>query len=372
MPEDEVVPEQFSIGTASCQNYEDNEYAAYADVAAADLDCLVFLGDYIYEGASRPIGTNGSVRVHGTSEPATLAGYRARYELYKRDSHLQAAHASCPWFIIWDDHEVQNNYAGDVPADGSDPTVFRTRRDAAYRAWWEHMPVRLPEPVPGEDYTIYRSARIGKLVDMSLLDTRQYRSDQACGDTTMSLEPACPEVTAPGRKLLGDAQEGWLFSRLGVANATWNVLAEQIVMTNTSFGDTILNFDQWDGYPEARDRLLGYVADLGVENLIVLSGDIHFAGAAQLRVAGGLDSPVVGVEFITTSISSAGNVDPALAGLKELLPDVVDVELTHRGWTHHTVTPDAWTAEFRIVDDAKDPESTSSTWKIFEVRSGRS
>ncbi len=371
MPADEAMPSRFSFATASCQHWEDGYFTAHGDIAAAGLDCVFWLGDYIYEGAANPLGTDGSVRIHDGPEPVDLPSYRARYALYKSDPLLQAAHAACPWVVTWDDHEVDNNYADETSQDGAPADAFRARRAIAYRAWWEHQPVRLPPP-QGADYPIYRTIRIGTLADVSVLDTRQYRTDQACGDVTLSLDPACPETTDPGRTILGDDQQAWLFERLGRAGTVWNVLAQQVVFTDAGFDGAVLNYDQWDGYPLGRSAVLEHVASSGIDNLVVLSGDIHFAGAANLRLPGGLAQPLVGVEFIDTSISSTGLVPAGLESLVETLGDVVAVELAHRGWTMHTVTADEWIAEYRIVGNALTPGSPMSTWRTFRVVAGTS
>ena len=368
LPADGDLPARFVVGSASCQNYTDGFYAAHLDIAAAGLDCLFWLGDYIYEGAAEPVG-GANVRSHETPEPVTLDDYRARYALYKSDPALQAAHASCPWVVTWDDHEVENNYAGAVSQDAVPTEEFLARRAAAYRAWWEHQPVRLAAPT-GADYPIHRGVRVGGLADFSVLDTRQYRADQACGDVTLSLDPACAENADTARTMLGDEQEAWLFDRLGATTAVWNVLAQQVIMANASFGDAVLNYDQWDGYPAARARLLGMIAELTVPNLVVLTGDIHFAGVGKIVDPADPMAPPLGTEFVDTSISSSGNVPASLESLVATLGDVVDVELAHRGWTKHTVTPTDWTAEYRIVADAAVADSPSSTWKSFRITAG--
>ncbi len=364
---DSTAPAQLVLGSASCQNFEDAFYAAHADIAAAGLDVLVWLGDYIYEGAGQPVtGGQGSVRTHGSPEPTTLDEYRARYALYRSDPDLQAAHAACPWLVIWDDHEVENNYAGETSQDAVPFDEFRTRRAAAYRAWWEHMPVRLPAP-DSPDYVIYRSFRHGTLVDVSLLDTRQYRSDQACGDVTLNLDPPCLEWSEPDRTLLGTEQEAWLFGRLGASSTRWNVLGQQVIVGNTTLNGAVLNYDQWDGYPVARDRLLQTLVDAQVPNVVVLTGDIHLAGVGNLRAPNGA---LVGAEMVATSISSGGNVDPSLTGVLQAIPDIVDAELAHRGWIKHTVTADRWQAEYRFVEDATVPTSPVSVFGTYEVLDG--
>jgi alkaline phosphatase D len=366
-PAASATVEQFVVGTASCQNYEDGFYAAHDDIAAAGLDLLVWLGDYIYEGGRGVLGAEGTVRLHDGPEPSTLDEYRARYALYKSDRSLQVAHAACPWLMTWDDHEVDNNYAGTIGQDGEDLTA---RRALAYQAWWEHTPTRLPAPAGG-DYVIYRPQGWGTLVDMSLLDTRQYRSNQACNDVTLSLDPPCPETFLPERTLLGAEQEAWLLDRFGAQGAVWNVLAQQVILSNSNLNGAILNFDQWDGYPLDRDRLLQHVVDAGIGNVVVLTGDIHFAGVGNIVAPGGaLDSPVIATEFVATSISSSGNVPEALIDVVKSVPSIVDVELGHRGWTKHTVTPASWVAELRIVNDVADAASPSSTYRRFVVDAG--
>jgi alkaline phosphatase D len=347
------------IATANCQHLEAGFYAAHRDIAEWQPDLVMFLGDFIYEGAAQPVGPD-RVRSHDGDEPTDLAGYRARYEQYLADPQLQASRAACPWLVIWDDHEVDNNYAGLVPEDPTEADGFAARRADAYQVWWEHMPVRLPPPADGGAYPIHRRVQWGALADLLLLDGRQYRSDQACLDVTLSFEPPCQEAAEPTRTMLGADQERWLDEAFASATGTWTVLGQQTVMTDLRLPNgAILSHDQWDGYAPARDRLLDRAA--GVDRVVVLTGDIHLAAVGTL--------PGVGVEFVTTSISSAndieGVVDPAaLAGLFDT---IVEAELAHRGYTRHTVRRDSWTAEFRTVDDVASADSPVSTWRTFRV-----
>jgi len=306
--------------------------------------------------------------VHVDPEPTTLEGYRNRYGRYKSDPQLQAAHAACSWFVMWDDHEVENNYAGTQSEDVTVPDdVFRTRRDAAYRAWWEHMPVRMPAPEAGKDYITYRQAVIGNLAELTMLDERQYRSDQACGDVTLSLDPACAESGDTSRTMLGTEQEQWFAQNFGSHGATWAILGNQVVLADLTFSGAILNYDQWDGYPWSRYRLLETVAHAAVANFVVLTGDIHLTGAVDLRDP---DGNVIGAELVTTSVSSAGNVDPSAGALVEFFPDVVDIELNHRGWTRHIITPTDWSAQVRFVEDVTRADSPVTTYRTFTVKAG--
>lgn len=351
------------LAAASCQHWETGFYAAHRDLAEWAPDAVVFLGDFVYEGASRPVG-DGRVRSHDGPEAADLDGYRTRYAQYLTDPDLQAARAACPWFSIWDDHEVENDYAALEPQDPTERDGFAARRSDAYRAWWEHMPVRIPRPFPEADTIIYRSASYGDLVDLVLLDGRQFRSDQACGSPDLSAEPACPEALEPTRTMLGAAQEAWFAETVAASRATWVALGQQTVLTDIRLPNgAVLNFDQWDGYAPARDRLLAAAAPVA-GRMVALTGDIHLAGVGVL--------PGVGTEFVTTSVSSTADIPPELQPVLASFDHIVDAELAHRGYVRHTVTADTWTAEYRIVEDAADPASVVSTWQTFRVAAGAS
>jgi alkaline phosphatase D len=170
--------DQFRFAFSSCQQFEQGYCTAYRHIAEENLDLIAHLGDYIYESSW---GQN-LVRAHEGPEIIPLDDYRARYQTYKADPDLQAAHASAPWIVTWDDHELDDSYAAVVPEDDQSPQQFLRRGAAACQAWYEFMPVRLPVGRQGPDMPIHRQFRFGKLMEMNVLDTRQYRSDQACGD----------------------------------------------------------------------------------------------------------------------------------------------------------------------------------------------
>lgn len=365
-------PNEYRIAAASCQHYETGHYAAHRDIAEWNPDLVVFLGDFIYEGdASDDDDTGDVVRRHEGPEPTDLDGYRARYATYLSDPHLQASRAVAPWLTIWDDHEVENNYAGvvsepDGEADG-DAAVFAARRTAAYRAWWENTPTRLPMPELDRDptaaYPIHRGVDVGELVRISALDGRQFRDDQL-SEVILDPGPPVDGWDDDARTMLGAEQELWVADRLTSSTSIWNCLAQQTILGDTRLpSGAILNYDQWDGYHPARERLL---ADAPA-NFITLTGDIHLAGVGHL---GPVDAPV-GVEFVTTAISSVANVDPALADFVLSIPAIVDAELVSRGYTRHTVTPSSWVADYRQVAEIGDPESRVTTWKTFRVDAGR-
>ena len=355
------------IAAVSCQNYTDGFYNAYSDLVNQKPDLVTFLGDYIYEGG---IGTLDAttVRLHNSDEPKDLLSYRNRYALYKSDPLLQAAHASCPWIVTWDDHEVENNYANLSPQDAADTEGYAERRAAAYQAWWEHMPVRLEPPVK-ETLKIYRKFSWGDLINMLVVDGRQYRNDQACGDAVLQTTPACDEALDTTRSMLGTEQEQWFSDNINDQSKVWNVMANQTVMTDIRLGTAILNYDQWDGYAPDRNRILTDIVEQGVENFVVLTGDIHLAGVGQLTTDAN-PTVAMGAEFVSTSISSSGNISTDTEGLLIALPNIIDAEVSHRGYTLHTVTANEWTAEFRIVDNNLVENSPTSVWKTFRLTAG--
>ena len=364
-----------AIGVASCQRFQDGWYNAWADVSRSGLDLVVFLGDYIYEYPAEPVDPAGGVvrplgPDPGEPECTSLADYRRRYAIHRSDEHLRAAHAAAPWVAVWDDHEVDDNYAGLVPAQGAEG--FTGRRAAAYRAWWEHMPVRLPPP-DGPDLTMHRRVDWGTVASIFLLDGRQHRDDQACGDATLDLSPACEQAGDPERSMLGADQEEWLSQGLATSRAAWNLLANQTVMAPVVVGDAVLNYDQWDGYPAARERLLSAVDEAGLTNTVVLSGDLHLAGVAELRLGDGPEAPAVATELVATSISS----EPAVpADLAEAVPGLlgwVRYLDTRRGWTRCSLDRSELVAEYRVVEDNTvrgAPLRTDATFRITPDRPG--
>jgi alkaline phosphatase D len=353
---------------ASCQNWQDGFWPAWAFAPQEDPDLVVHLGDYIYEGGVNP----AAVRQHNSVEITTLDAYRNRYGLYKGDPALQGIHAACPWVVTWDDHEVENNYAGLIPQAPAEAPAFAARRAAAYQAWWEHQPVRLPPPT-GPDLRIYRTVDWGRLARFHVLDTRQYRSDQPCGTTDIGT--TCEARTAPDRGLLGTEQEAWLARSLRKSGATWDVLANQVVMTSMPLAGVIYNLDQWDGYAADRARLLDQLAAAGTDNPVVITGDIHAAGVADL-VGENPDatpsSEVRGTELVGTSISSG--FDPSLAGVAEqlisALPHVRWADTRHRGYVRCDVDRERLLARYQQVETVLQPDAPVATGRTWAVEAG--
>ena len=347
-------PDEVRFAVATCQNWSDGYYTAHAGIAAEDISFVVFVGDYIYERSA-----DRQPRPLTLPESTDLATYRARYELYKGDPNLQAAHQRAPWILTLDDHEVANNMIADLGKDGSaqgDPAAmaaFLVRRADAYQVWYEHQPLRLPAP-DGADYRIHRTVEHSDLLRFFVLDGRQYRSAYPVGTTSEG--PDTPERFAEERTMLGAEQEAWLDDQFAATDARWNVIAQQTVMTATPIpiGDaTFFNFDQWDGYVAARNRLLRSLVDNQVRNPMVLSGDIHLAAAGGVRLDyDDPDAPDIANEVVTTSISSRFQEAfiPLFDAAFAAAPWARYGNVRQRGYALVTVTADEWATDFRVVD----------------------
>ncbi len=349
------------VGFGSCQDWQDGYYTAYPHLAEEDLDLVVFLGDYIYEGG---IG-EGGVRRHDAPEPVDLDGYRRRYALYKSDAGLQAAHASCPWIVTWDDHEVANDYTNALSEQRDPEDQFLARRAAAYQAFYEHMPVRMAPP-DGPNALLYRSLPWGDLAQFFVLDGRQYRSDQPCtSGTNFSFAERCADVDSPASTMLGTQQRGWLVEGLSSSGAVWDVLANQTVMTPMPLG-TLDNFDQWDGYPVERAQILD-AASVADANLVVLSGDFHTFMVGDVVAETG--APIIGTEFVGGSITSSFPVEFGEVITRELdkLPQFHFVDPDDHGYGILELTPEGGRCDYRAVSSTRTPDAdirTLASWTL--------
>ncbi|MBG0855301.1 alkaline phosphatase D family protein [Streptomyces spinoverrucosus] len=355
------------VALASCQNWQHGYFTPYADTRAQDPDVVLFVGDYIYE--STPSAT--ALRRHeGTGEPYTLTQYRNRYAQYRTDPDLKAMHAAAPWVVTFDDHEVDNDFAGEVPQDPDKQShdAFVARLTAAYQAYYEHMPVRASAIPTGAHIRMYRRLEFGRLARLNVLDTRQYRGDQATSQAG---------AQNPGLTMLGARQKQWLLDGLQDSPARWNLVASQIMMAET---DLLVGagkqwfYDAWDGYQAERNRFLEEFKQ--VDNPVVLTGDRHLTMVTDLKEDfADPDSDVVGAEFVGTSISSNGDQDQA-AFRKEWdprMPDNPHWKLldAHRGYHLFDIRRDGIDAQVRIVDTVRTPQATPSTLARLRVDAGR-
>ena len=374
-PAEGSSPAALRFAFASCQQYEHGWYSAYRHMAGEDLDAVVHLGDYIYEtGRDSYQPPGGNVRHHEGGEAATLEGYRQRFAQYHTDPDLQAAHAAFPWIVTWDDHEVQNNYAGDMSQDNAPRAAFRARRAAAHRAYWEHMPLPPSWAGQGADMTLYRRFGFGQLAEVSVLDTRRYRSDQPCSDRAAS---DCPGRTAPTQTITGPEQEAWLLDGLSRSTARWNVLAQQVFMAQLDLGagpGRGYDVDAWDGYVASRDRLMAFFAAHPSLNPVVLTGDFHTNFVADLKAD--FDDPAsatVGTEFVGTSITSGGDGADSTPFGQGVLAENGHLRFynSQRGYVRCSVTPSGWVSDYRVVPYVSRPGAPVVTRASFAVEPGR-
>ena len=367
--------QELRLALSSCQHYEQGQYTAHAEIAKQQLDFVLFLGDYIYESSNPQY----AVRKHSSDEPKTLAQYRERYEQYKRDPMLQAAHAAHPWVLMWDDHEVVNDYANDQDRQYTDPRQVLKRRAAAYQAYFEHQPLLLgPDRDNPANMRLYDQLSWGKLADLWTLDCRQYRSPQACRDPVRGggrMVVQCDELSDARRSMLGQAQERWLTQRLSQSTAQWKLVAQATQISSTSVatpvGRSYWN-DAWDGYPEARKRLLQTMVDAKLNNVVTLGGDVHCNVAANLRLEpNNAQSPIVASEFVTTSITSRGLGDKPAALIRDSNSDLLHYRSDERGYSLITVTPTQVRCDFRTTKFPAGSEAELKTQASFVVKSGQ-
>jgi alkaline phosphatase D len=375
-PAEGAAADSLRFAFASCQNRQSGFWNAHTHLAEEDVDLVLFLGDYIYEEDSQ----DDAVQPYTSPAPVDVTTYRQRWAEYKADPALQAAHAARPWVCTPDDHEVANDYADDIaeddledevdPAARSERADFRDRRADAYQVYYEHMPLRL-DPPGGSDFRIYRQVAWGDLARFYVLDTRQHRSDQACDDTLVyaSAGPPCAESEEESRTMMGEEQEAWLGEALSASSATWNVLAQQTILSPVPIAGDVVNLDQWDGYPAARRRLVDQLRD--VSNPVIITGDIHCSAVGTLpEDPDDASTPALATELVGTSISSSFPVPELVEPLVDTLDNVYYVDARQRGYVVCQVSPGELRAEFRYVSTVTEPEAEITTGAAWLVRDG--
>jgi alkaline phosphatase D len=387
--------DHWRLAFVSCSNFESGYFNVYARIAQRnDLDCVLHLGDYLYEyaidGYAAP-GLRGRRNVQPTNETLTLADYRQRHALYKTDLDLQEAHRQHPFICVWDDHESANDSWRDG-AENHNPELgegdWQVRKRSAMRAYHEYMPIRSR---PGHDDTIYRRFRIGDLADLLMLDTRLHgRDHQAPFKEGADAVAANDAVLAdPKRTLLGFDQELWLANELRESKdrgATWRLLGQQIMMAqlSTTAGRSYMNPDQWDGYAPARERLLRQLLGNDIRNNIVLSGDSHSTWCSDVAIdpwdnaAYNADTGagVAAVEFVAPAITSPGPASDAAnssaqsAQLCAVSPHFKYVDLYQRGYGVLDITPERAQGEIYHIATVDTPTLADKLAAAFATENG--
>ncbi len=364
---------RLKLAVASCQHFAQGWFNAYRHMAEENLDLVLFVGDYIYEDS----WGDDLVRRHAGDLLHALPQYRQRHAQYRSDPDLMRMHASVPWLVTWDDHEVDNDYAGDR-SEHLDPGFLR-RRAAGYQAYFEHMPLPPARRPTGDSMPLYSSHDFGRLARICMLDNRQYRSPQACADpykrggSTDVLPANCAELRDPTRTLLGREQEAWLQSRMVDSRQRWNIYGQQTLLapfgTPRDDGSVSVWTDGWDGYPLAREQVLEGFARHRVSNPIILGGDLHASVVANVH-RGDARSKIIASEFCGTSISAQGSPDRITAARAAQNPHVRFADASRRGYLTCEFTPNRMTAEIRTVDSVKRPTSVVETQRRFIVEDG--
>ncbi|MFI9411140.1 alkaline phosphatase D family protein [Nocardia gamkensis] len=362
---------------ASCQSWSSGYYTAYEHMSREDLDLVVHLGDYIYERAWVRGRAGVAMGPNFRDEAVDLPGYRLRYALYKSEQPLRAAHAAFPWLVTMDDHEVDNNWAAGAPGIGLDiwrvPALFRRRRAAAFQAMYEHQPLRLAQLPSAAGIRLHRRFRFGDLAEITMLDTRQYRTPQACGSAVVG---GCTDRFSPGRTILGAQQRDWLIDGLTQSPARWQVLGNQVGMSQNDSDpgpQVSVSTDAWDGYVADRNAVLDAAATRGAANLVVITGDRHENQAADLRRdytdAG---SPVVAAEFTGTSITSNGDGTDSSDKGRRLLAANPDIKFfnAQRGYVRVELDHKIWRNDFRVVPYVRHPGAPIHTRAGYVVEDG--
>ncbi len=367
----------------SCQDWQAGYFGAHSAIAREDADLVVCLGDYIYERNFYEGPRKDTLGANRDGEVQTLAEYRSKYRMYKSDPDLRAMHAAHPFAAIWDDHEVEDNYAGGNPGEATQQkrVPFLARMGAGYRAFYEYMPFKPLTGSPEIGNDLYRRMRIGANVELFLLDERQYRDDQPCGD---QLFVPCGEAEDVPRRYLGRRQLGWLKRRLRASGATWKLVGNQLMIQSldTAQGNPI-NKDSWDGYGRERHELLDYVRAFGIQNLSFLTGDIHTFFAGEVGTDGrGPES--VATEFVGGSITSLGIPETLQSASGAPLPPeqltlisnnlpLVNPHLKYqeqqsRGYAVLHASPDELRVEYKAVDALRRSSSTRSIGRFRVAR----
>lgn len=345
-------PTRLRVALTSCQHWEQGWFSAYRDIAAQGCDIVLQVGDYIYE---KSFGNGPDVRMFGTPGPHSLAEYRDRYALYRADADLADAHAAMPFLVTWDDHEVENDYAGALGVETADAMAFVARRTAAYQAYFEHMPLRPSVMRSGSEVRLYRRVGWGGLATFHVLDSRQYRSPHPCATAAQrggQVVDRCAEALDPSATMLGAAQERWLAEGLASETARWSLVTQQTLFARLHLtdGPTARYSDIWDGYAATQARTIAALSAPAVRNAVILSGDVHSFWLNDIhREMDRPETPRVATEVVTTCLASHNGPTALFGPAMGLNPHVRYLDNAHAGYALLDVTPERMAVDLRAV-----------------------
>ncbi len=352
------------FAVVSCSNYQHGYFNAYRAISERnDINAVLHLGDYIYEYGAGAYSANIAERVHEpTNEIVSLEDYRLRYSHYRLDTDLQELHRHYPFICVWDDHESAND-AYTEGADNHDPATQGTwadRKSNSIQAYFEWLPIRETSFAN----SIYRKIEYGNLLNLYMLDTRLEGRVAQVGATSGSLND-------PNRTLLGLEQKNWLKNELLNSTAQWNILGQQVMMAPLHAFGIPVNTDQWDGYQAERAELLNFFVDSAIQNVVVLTGDIHTSWAMDLPLSGynastGANSAAV--EFVTTSVTSPGfPIGVGVSLIQSFNPHIKYVDLTKKGYIVLDINQQRAQAEWYHMADITTPNNVQNFANAYYV-----
>ena len=366
----------YSIALVSCQDYSAGYFTAYRDIVKQNPDLIVHVGDYIYETGG------GGVRPYPVAEAMTLSDYRALYAHFRLDPDLQDAHAQFPWAVIWDDHEVVNDWGPDHYLPSSLNAIIsgeahRERKNAALQAFFEYMPLRVSDTSQTGDTRIYGQTAIGDLAELNRLDVRSFRARPACVLDDRNHFRMCAEAQDPSRSLLGSSQESWLADSLGQTGSCWRFLVQASVMAplDVRAGPEIRHeADGWDNYAAARQRLINLIVNRELRDVVSLGGNIHaFYAGVMYDDPGRAQRQAVLSEIVTTSVTASGGGEERYRDILSRRgenPGIQYFDNRYRGYALLKITPESIGAQLRVVDNIGIPGSAVRTLKTFDIRRG--
>lgn len=359
------------LALAGCQHWEHGWFSAYRDMVTQEPDALLHVGDYIYE---KSFGNGPDVRSFGTPDPVTLDDYRARHALYRTDPDLQDAAAAFPIIPTWDDHEVENDYAGSRSGTIDDPAAFVRRRAAAYQAWFENMPVSPRRLLANGTARIYRRFEWGALASLTVLDCRQFRTPQPCGPGGRAIAN-CTDLYNPRATMLGGAQEQWLRDQLAEERSRWSLIGQATLFSRLPLpqGGVSRWSDIWDGYSASRDRTIASLRQAAVQNPVILGGDVHSFWANDIPSDPELlEGRVVASEIVTSCLASRSGPETLFAGAESRNPYMRYHNNSFSGYTLLDITPTQIIGRFRAIQNQTDPNSACFDLRSFGILDGTS